>query len=138
MGTQSPAFCTDQCSILPFGPSGRLASFRISTTRRSEISGGPLGWSHSRSITTSTLGSLILQLCEPLLAAVSRPLRSGVTAYLTINIAVHQNHPEEKKRSSEFRPLQDEISEMFNGNPSPEPPKLNSYELPSSFHTPAH
>jgi len=50
-------------------------------------------------------------------------LPPGVTAGSIVNIAVHQNHAEEKKRDDEFWALQDEILETF-GKRSPEPPKL--------------
>ena len=48
-----------------------------------------------------------------------------------MNIAVHQNHAEEKKRDDEFWSLQDEILETF-GKHSPEPPKLNVCEVSSA------
>ena len=50
-----------------------------------------------------------------------------MTAGSIVNIAVHQNHAEEKKRDDEFWSLQDEILETF-GKHSPEPPKLNVCE----------
>ncbi len=40
-----------------------------------------------------------------------------------MNIAVHQNHAEEKRRDAEFWALQDEILNEF-GVDMPEPPKL--------------
>ena len=53
-----------------------------------------------------------------------------MTAGSIVNIAVYQNHAEEKKRDDEFWSLQDEILETF-GKRSPEPPKLNVREVPS-------
>ncbi|PFH49001.1 hypothetical protein AMATHDRAFT_81537 [Amanita thiersii Skay4041] len=50
-------------------------------------------------------------------------LPPGVTAGSIVNIAVHQNHAEEKKRDTEFWALQEEILNEF-GASSPEPPKL--------------
>lgn len=47
-----------------------------------------------------------------------------------MNIAVYQNHVEEKKRDDEFWSLQDEILETF-GKRSPEPPNLNVRVIPS-------
>lgn len=55
-------------------------------------------------------------------------LPPGVTAGSIVNIAVHQNHAEEKKRDDEFWSLQDEILETF-GKRTPEPPKLNVREI---------
>lgn len=54
-----------------------------------------------------------------------------MTAGSIVNIAVYQNHAEEKKRDDEFWSLQDEILETF-GKRSPEPPKLNVREVPSA------
>jgi len=48
----------------------------------------------------------------------------NLTAGSIVNIAVYQNHTEEKKRDDEFWSLQSEILETF-GKHSPEPPKLN-------------
>jgi len=59
-------------------------------------------------------------------------LPPGVTAGSIVNIAVHQNHAEEKKRDDEFWSLQDEILETF-GKHSPEPPKLNVCEISSAY-----
>ncbi|KAF9459143.1 hypothetical protein BDZ94DRAFT_1225120 [Collybia nuda] len=50
-------------------------------------------------------------------------LPPGATTGSIVNIAVHQNHGEEKKRDSEFWSLQNEILDEF-GITSPEPPKL--------------
>jgi hypothetical protein len=55
-----------------------------------------------------------------------------VTAGSIVNIAVYQNHAEEKKRDDEFWSLQDEILETF-GKRSPEPPKLNVREISLGF-----
>lgn len=55
-----------------------------------------------------------------------------MTAGSIVNIAVHQNHAEEKKRDDEFWSLQDEILETF-GKRSPEPPKLNVGEVYSVY-----
>ena len=46
-----------------------------------------------------------------------------MTAGSIVNIAVYQNHAEEKKQDDEFWTLQDEILETF-GKRSPEPPNL--------------
>ena len=54
-----------------------------------------------------------------------------MTAGSIVNIAVYQNHAEEKKRDDEFWSLQDEILEAF-GKHSPEPPKLNVREVSSA------
>jgi hypothetical protein len=56
-----------------------------------------------------------------------------VTAGSIVNIAVYQNHAEEKKRDDEFWSLQDEILETF-GKRSPEPPKLNVREVSFDLH----
>lgn len=48
----------------------------------------------------------------------------GVTTGSIVNISVHQNHGEEKKRDTEFWALQDDISKVF-GQATPEPPKLH-------------
>lgn len=45
-----------------------------------------------------------------------------------MNIAVHQNHAEEKRRDREFWDLQEEIMNEF-GKESPEPPQLQVSEL---------
>jgi hypothetical protein len=50
-------------------------------------------------------------------------LPPGVTAGSIVNISVHQNLAEEKKRDNEFWALQNDIFEAF-GKTSPEPPKL--------------
>ncbi|KAF7343242.1 Chitin biosynthesis protein CHS5 [Mycena venus] len=50
-------------------------------------------------------------------------LPPGATTGSIVNIAVHQNHAEEKRRDAEFWALQDEILQEF-GVRSPEPPKL--------------
>ncbi|KAJ7448224.1 fibronectin type III/BRCA1 domain-containing protein [Mycena galericulata] len=50
-------------------------------------------------------------------------LPPGATTGSIVNIAVHQNHAEEKRRDAEFWALQDEILEEF-GVRSPSPPKL--------------
>jgi hypothetical protein len=60
-----------------------------------------------------------------------------VTAGSIVNIAVYQNHTEEKKRDDEFWSLQDEILETF-GKRSPEPPKLNVRDISSSCTLCAH
>ncbi|KAF9647986.1 hypothetical protein BDM02DRAFT_3155936 [Thelephora ganbajun] len=51
-------------------------------------------------------------------------LPPGVTAGSIVNIAVYQNHAEDKKQDDEILSLQDELSETF-GKRSPVPPKLN-------------
>ncbi|KAF9528038.1 hypothetical protein CPB83DRAFT_876167 [Crepidotus variabilis] len=51
-------------------------------------------------------------------------LPPGATTGSIVNIAVHQNHVEEKKREKEFWDLQDGILETY-GQASPEPPKLS-------------
>ncbi|KAF8217902.1 hypothetical protein K438DRAFT_2006883 [Mycena galopus ATCC 62051] len=50
-------------------------------------------------------------------------LPPGATTGSIVNIAVHQNHAEEKRRDAEFWALQDEILQEF-GVRSPAPPKL--------------
>ncbi|KAJ7178236.1 fibronectin type III/BRCA1 domain-containing protein [Mycena filopes] len=50
-------------------------------------------------------------------------LPPGATTGSIVNIAVHQNHAEEKRRDAEFWALQDEILQEF-GVRSPEPPQL--------------
>ncbi|KAJ7612363.1 hypothetical protein DFH06DRAFT_1015359 [Mycena polygramma] len=50
-------------------------------------------------------------------------LPPGATTGSIVNIAVHQNHAEEKRRDTEFWALQDEILQEF-GVRSPSPPKL--------------
>ncbi|THU90402.1 hypothetical protein K435DRAFT_728390 [Dendrothele bispora CBS 962.96] len=50
-------------------------------------------------------------------------LPPGTTAGSIVNIAVHQNHAEEKRRDTEFWSLQKDILEEF-GVAAPEPPKL--------------
>ncbi|KAJ8487763.1 hypothetical protein ONZ45_g14206 [Pleurotus djamor] len=50
-------------------------------------------------------------------------LPPGATTGSIVNIAVHQNHAEEKRRDQEFWQLQDSILEEF-GLESPEPPQL--------------
>ncbi|KAJ7337680.1 fibronectin type III/BRCA1 domain-containing protein, partial [Mycena albidolilacea] len=50
-------------------------------------------------------------------------LPPGATTGSIVNIAVHQNHAEEKRRDAAFWALQDEILNEF-GVRSPEPPKL--------------
>ncbi|KAJ7111359.1 hypothetical protein C8R44DRAFT_711769 [Mycena epipterygia] len=50
-------------------------------------------------------------------------LPPGATTGSIVNIAVHQNHAEERRRDAEFWALQDEILEEF-GVRSPSPPKL--------------
>lgn len=50
-------------------------------------------------------------------------LPPGVTAGSIVNIAVHQNIAEERKRDQEFWMLQRDILETF-GSASPEPPQL--------------
>ncbi|KAJ6449771.1 hypothetical protein C8R45DRAFT_849524 [Mycena sanguinolenta] len=50
-------------------------------------------------------------------------LPPGATTGSIVNIAVHQNHAEEKRRDAEFWELQDQILEEF-GVRSPSPPKL--------------
>ncbi|KAJ7450851.1 hypothetical protein FB451DRAFT_1374603 [Mycena latifolia] len=50
-------------------------------------------------------------------------LPPGATTGSIVNIAVHQNHAEEKRRDAEFWALQDEILAEF-GVRSPSPPKL--------------
>ncbi|KAF8967467.1 hypothetical protein BDZ97DRAFT_1803452 [Flammula alnicola] len=50
-------------------------------------------------------------------------LPPGATTGSIVNIAVHQNHTEERKRESEFWDLQEDILEEY-GQKSPEPPKL--------------
>jgi len=59
-------------------------------------------------------------------------LPPGVTAGSIVNIAVYQNHAEEKKRDDEFWTLQDQILETF-GKRSPEPPKLEVREVSSNL-----
>ena len=56
-----------------------------------------------------------------------------MTAGSIVNIAVYQNHAEEKKRDDEFWSLQDEILETF-GKRSPEPPKLNVRKVSSCLY----
>ncbi|KAF8338447.1 hypothetical protein F5887DRAFT_1137444 [Amanita rubescens] len=51
-------------------------------------------------------------------------LPPGATTGSIVNIAVHQNHAEEKKRDTEFWTLQDDILKEF-GQETPVPPKLN-------------
>ncbi|KAH9482152.1 Cell fusion protein cfr1 [Psilocybe cubensis] len=51
-------------------------------------------------------------------------LPPGATTGSIVNIAVHQNHAEEKKRETEFWSLQEDILNHF-GQESPEPPKLS-------------
>jgi len=55
-----------------------------------------------------------------------------VTAGSIVNIAVYQNHAEEKKRDDEFWTLQDQILETF-GKRSPEPPKLEVRKASSNL-----
>jgi len=62
-------------------------------------------------------------------------LPPGATAGSIVNIAVRQNHAEEKKRDDEFWRLQEEILEMF-GKRSPEPPNLKVREVPLNAFTP--
>ncbi|KAJ7216180.1 hypothetical protein B0H12DRAFT_1154283 [Mycena haematopus] len=50
-------------------------------------------------------------------------LPPGATTGSIVNIAVHQNHAEEKRRDAEFWALQDEILQEF-GVRTPSPPKL--------------
>ncbi|KAJ7914823.1 hypothetical protein B0H13DRAFT_2001259 [Mycena leptocephala] len=50
-------------------------------------------------------------------------LPPGATTGSIVNIAVHQNHAEEKRRDTEFWALQDEILQEF-GVRSPSPPQL--------------
>ncbi|KAJ7044731.1 fibronectin type III/BRCA1 domain-containing protein [Mycena alexandri] len=50
-------------------------------------------------------------------------LPPGATTGSIVNIAVHQNHAEERRRDAEFWALQDEILQEFGVN-SPEPPQL--------------
>ena len=50
-------------------------------------------------------------------------LPPGATAGTIVNIAVHRNHAEEKRRDEEFWGLQKVILEEF-GMHSPEPPDL--------------
>ncbi|KAF8885806.1 hypothetical protein BD779DRAFT_1532492 [Infundibulicybe gibba] len=50
-------------------------------------------------------------------------LPPGATTGSIVNIAVHQNHAEEKRRDTEFWALQNEILKEF-GVGSPDPPKL--------------
>ncbi|KAJ7628905.1 fibronectin type III/BRCA1 domain-containing protein [Roridomyces roridus] len=50
-------------------------------------------------------------------------LPPGATTGSIVNIAVHQNHSEERRRDAEFWALQDEILQEF-GVHSPAPPKL--------------
>ncbi|KAF9553268.1 hypothetical protein CPC08DRAFT_754320 [Agrocybe pediades] len=50
-------------------------------------------------------------------------LPPGATTGSIVNIAVHQNHAEEKKRENEFWNLQDDILKEF-GQETPEAPKL--------------
>ncbi|KAG9218564.1 hypothetical protein CCMSSC00406_0001322 [Pleurotus cornucopiae] len=50
-------------------------------------------------------------------------LPPGATTGSIVNIAVHQNHAEEKRRDREFWDLQEEIMNEF-GKESPEPPQL--------------
>ena len=50
-------------------------------------------------------------------------LPPGATTGSIVNIAVHQNHAEEKKRDSEFWNLQEDILSEF-GSHSPEAPEL--------------
>ncbi|TFK43985.1 hypothetical protein BDQ12DRAFT_623298 [Crucibulum laeve] len=50
-------------------------------------------------------------------------LPPGATTGSIVNIAVHQNHAEEKRRDTEFWDLQDDILKEF-GIASPEPPNL--------------
>ncbi|KAJ7708534.1 hypothetical protein B0H16DRAFT_1632690 [Mycena metata] len=50
-------------------------------------------------------------------------LPPGATTGSIVNIAVHQNHAEERRRDAEFWALQDEILQEF-GVKSPEPPQL--------------
>ncbi|KAF4575398.1 Chitin synthase, class 5 [Pleurotus pulmonarius] len=50
-------------------------------------------------------------------------LPPGATTGSIVNIAVHQNHAEEKRRDREFWDLQEEILDEF-GKESPEPPQL--------------
>ncbi|KAL0950430.1 hypothetical protein HGRIS_010382 [Hohenbuehelia grisea] len=50
-------------------------------------------------------------------------LPPGATTGSIVNIAVHQNHAEEKRRDSEFWALQNDILQEF-GQSSPEPPQL--------------
>ncbi|KAF9034110.1 hypothetical protein BJ165DRAFT_1514066 [Panaeolus papilionaceus] len=51
-------------------------------------------------------------------------LPPGATTGSIVNIAVHQNHTEEKKRENEFWDLQESILQEY-GHDSPEPPKLS-------------
>ena len=60
-------------------------------------------------------------------------LPPGVTAGSIVNIAVYQNHAEEKKRDDDFWMLQDQILETF-GKRSPEPPKLEVCEVSSNLY----
>lgn len=64
-------------------------------------------------------------------------LPSGVTTGSIVNIAVHQNVAEERKRDQEFWGLQWDILETF-GRASPEPPQLEVLSLPLSSETLAH
>ncbi|KAF7323678.1 Chitin biosynthesis protein [Mycena kentingensis (nom. inval.)] len=50
-------------------------------------------------------------------------LPPGATTGSIVNISVHQNHAEEKRRDAEFWALQDQIMEEF-GHKSPQPPQL--------------
>jgi hypothetical protein len=51
-------------------------------------------------------------------------LPPGATTGSIVNIAVHQNHAEEKKRDAEFWTLQDDILKEF-GQETPVAPKLH-------------
>lgn len=62
-------------------------------------------------------------------------LPPGVTTGSIVNIAVHQNIAEERKRDQEFWGLQRDILETF-GRTSPEPPQLEvlCLQLSSELH----
>lgn len=64
-------------------------------------------------------------------------LPPGVATGSIVNIAVHQNTAEERKRDQEFWGLQRDILETF-GRASPEPPQLEVLYLQLSSETHPH